>query len=41
VTMEDLRGRFGYVGRDALSGEVLLCSNNVRVAIATGRGGGG
>jgi hypothetical protein len=40
VMMEDLRGGFGHVGRDALSGEVLLFSNSVRVAIAMGIGGG-
>ena len=40
VTMEDLRGGFGHIGRDALSREVLLFSNSVRIAIDRGRGGG-
>ena len=40
MTMEDPRGGFGHVGRDASSREVLLFSNSVRGAIAIGRGGG-
>jgi hypothetical protein len=41
VTMEDLRGRFAEVGRDALSREVLLSSRvgAVGVAVDGGRGG--
>jgi len=41
VTMEDLRGRFGEVGRDTLSREVLLSSRSGAVGIAFGRGRGG
>jgi hypothetical protein len=41
VTMEDLRGRFGEVGRDVLSREVLLSSRVEVVHVAVGRGGGG
>jgi hypothetical protein len=41
VTMEDLRGRFGQVGCDALSREVLLSSRSGAVSVSVGGGRGG
>jgi hypothetical protein len=41
VTMENLRGRFGQVGRDALCREILLSSRIGAVDIAVGGGRGG
>jgi hypothetical protein len=41
VTVEDLRGRFGQVGCDALSREVLLSSRSGAVGVAVGGGRGG
>ena len=41
VTMEDLRGRFGEVGRDTLSREVLLSIRSGAIGITFGRGRGG
>jgi hypothetical protein len=40
VTVEDLRGRFGQVRCDALSGEILLSSRIGAVDVAVGRGRG-
>jgi hypothetical protein len=41
VTMENLRGRFGQIGCDALCREVLLRSRIGAVDVAAGRGRGG